>query len=74
MEFRLYPSQTDNTDFEQHKRECKELIVTFLEDLGLSDDLIMQVLDDVWAHILRNNSFLFLGHSDNQMLPGAGLN
>ena len=74
MELHPILSQLDNTDLERYTIECKGKLVDFLEGLGLSNALALQVLDDVQAYVLRNNSFLFLGYSDNQVFPGAGLN
>ena len=74
MELHPLLSQLDSTDLERYTSECKGKLVDFLKDLGLSDALALQVLDEVWACILRNNSFIFLQYSDNQVFPGAGLN
>ena len=54
--------------------ECKGKLLDFLEDLGLNNALALYLLDYVWAYVLRNNSFLFIEDSDNQVFPGTGLN
>lgn len=64
MELHPLLTQLDKRDLEQYMNECKDDLWDFLENLGLSDTLTLQVLDDVRAAILRNDTFLFLRPSD----------
>jgi DNA polymerase III alpha subunit (gram-positive type) len=51
MELHPLISQLDNNDLERYMNACKEDLMNFLEDLGLSDNLAAQILDDVRASI-----------------------
>ena len=70
MELHSLLSQMDNTNLEQYMNECKGKLLDFLEDLGLSNAQALYLLDYVWAYVLRNNGFLFIEYSDNQLSPG----
>jgi len=47
MELHPLLSQLDKTDLERYMSACKEDLINFLEDLGLSNTLAVQVLEDV---------------------------
>jgi len=47
MELHPLLSQLDKTDLERYMNACKEDLMDFLEDLGLSNTLALQVLEDV---------------------------
>lgn len=51
MELHPLLSQLDETDLERYMNACKEDLIDFLEDLGLSNDLALQVLEDVQASL-----------------------
>ncbi len=51
MELHPLLSQLDNTDLERYMNACKEDLINFLEDLGLNDNLALQVLEDVRASL-----------------------
>jgi hypothetical protein len=51
MELHPLLSQLDNTDLERYMNACKEDLINFLEDLGLNNNLALQVLEDVRASI-----------------------
>jgi len=51
MELHPLLSQLDNSDLERYMDACKEDLIDFLEDLGLSNTLALQVLEDVRASI-----------------------
>jgi hypothetical protein len=51
MELHPLLSQLDNSDLERYMNACKEDLIDFLEDLGLSNTLALQVLEDVRASI-----------------------
>jgi hypothetical protein len=74
MELHPLISHLDKKDFERHINECKINLLDFLEDLGLSEDLTLHVFDSVWVQVLIDNSYIFMEHSDNQAILGAGLN
>ena len=74
MELHPLVSQLDKKELEKHINECKANLLDFLEDLSLSEDLTLNVLDSVWLQVLKDNSYIFMEHSDNQAILGAGLN
>lgn len=47
MELHPLLSQLEKTDLERYMDACKEDLIDFLEDLGLSNALALQVLEDV---------------------------
>jgi DNA polymerase III alpha subunit (gram-positive type) len=47
MELHPLLSQLDKTDLERYMTACKDDLMNFLEDLGLSNNLALQVLEDV---------------------------
>ncbi len=57
-------SQLDKKDLERYMNACKDDLWDFLENFGLSDDLTLQVLEDVRTALLKNDTFLFLRPSD----------
>ena len=58
MELHPLLSQLDKKDLEQYMAACKDDIMNLLRDLGLNNDLAMQVLVDVGTALLDNNTFL----------------
>jgi hypothetical protein len=64
MELHPFLSQLDNRDLERYMNACKDELWDFLENLGLSDALALQVLEDVRASLLKNDSSLFLSPSE----------
>jgi hypothetical protein len=60
MELHPLLSQLDKKDFERYMTACKEDLIVLLEDLGLNNDLALQVLVDVGASLLNNDTFLLL--------------
>ena len=60
MELHPLLSQLQKKDFEQYITACKEDLIVLLEDFGLNDDLALQVLVDVGASLLNNDTFLLL--------------
>jgi hypothetical protein len=51
MELHPLLSRLEKTDLEQYMDACKADVMNFLEELGLSDTLALQVLEDVRASI-----------------------
>lgn len=47
MELHPLLSQLEKTDLDRYMNACKEDLMDFLEDLGLSNALALQVLEDV---------------------------
>ncbi len=74
MELHPLVSQLDKKDLEKHINECKINLLDFLEDFGLTEDLTLHVLDSVWVQVLKDSSYIFMEHSENQAILGAGLN
>ena len=64
MELHPFLSQLEQKDLERYMNACKEELWDFLENLGLSDALTLQVLEDVRASLLKNCNSLFLKPSD----------
>jgi hypothetical protein len=64
MELHPFLSQLDKKDLERYMNACKDDLWDFLENFGLSDALVLQVLEDVRSSILKNDTFLFLRPSD----------
>lgn len=64
MELHPFLSQLDKKDLERYVNACKDDLWDFLENLGLSDALTLQVLEDVRTAILKNDTFLFLRPSN----------
>lgn len=60
MELHPFLSQLDKKDLERYMNACKDDLWDFLENLGLNDAQVLQVLEDVRASILKNDTFLFL--------------
>jgi hypothetical protein len=51
MELHPLLSQLDKTDLERYMNACKDDLIDFLEDLGLINNLAVQVLEDVRASL-----------------------
>lgn len=51
MELHPFLSQLDRKDLERYMNACKDDLWDFLENLGLSDALALQVLEDVRASL-----------------------
>jgi hypothetical protein len=51
MELHPLLSRLEKTDLERYMNACKDDLIDFLEDLGLSNILALQVLEDVRASI-----------------------
>ena len=51
MELHPLLSQLEKTDLERYMNACKEDLIDFLEDLGLSNTLALRVLEDVRSSI-----------------------
>lgn len=64
MEMHPFLSQLDKKDLERYMNACKDDLIDFLENFGLSDALTLQVLEDVRTALLKNDTFLFLRPSD----------
>jgi len=47
MELNPLLSRLEKTDLERYMSACKDDLIDFLEDLGLSNTLALRVLDDV---------------------------
>jgi hypothetical protein len=60
MELHPFLSQLDKKDLERYMNACKDDLWDFLENFGLSDDLVLLVLEDVRSSIMKNDTFLFL--------------
>lgn len=60
MELHPFLSQLDKKDLERYMNACKDDLWDFLENLGLNDAQVLQVLEDVRTSILKNDTFLFL--------------
>lgn len=60
MELHPFLSQLDRKDLERYMNACKDDLWDFLENLGLSDALALQVLEDVRASLLKNDNSSFL--------------
>ena len=56
MELHPLLSKLDKKDRERYVIACKNDLIDFLEDLGLSNGLALQVLEDVRTSLLNNNS------------------
>lgn len=64
MELHPFLSQLEQKDLERYMNACKDELWDFLENLGLSDALTLQVLEDVRTSLLKNCNSLFLSPSD----------
>ena len=64
MELHPFLSQLDKKDLERYVNACKDDLWDFLENLGLSDALALQVLEDVRVSLRKNDALLFLSPSD----------
>jgi hypothetical protein len=51
MELHPLLSRLEKTDLERYMNACKDDLIDFLEDLGLSNILALKVLEDVRASI-----------------------
>lgn len=51
MELHPLLSRLEKTDLERYMNACKDDLLNFLDDLGLSNTLALQVLEDVRASI-----------------------
>ena len=51
MELHPLLSRLEKTDLERYVNACKDDVINFLEDLGLSSTLALKVLEDVRASI-----------------------
>jgi DNA polymerase III alpha subunit (gram-positive type) len=51
MELHPLLSRLEKTDLERYMNACKDDLINFLDDLGLSNTLALQVLEDVRASI-----------------------
>lgn len=71
MELHPFLSQLDKKDLDRYMNACKDDLWDFLENLGLSDALALQVLEDVRASLLKNETFLFLRPSTSGLPNGA---
>ena len=52
MELHPRLSQLDEKDFERYMNACKDDLIDFLEDLGLSNNHSLRVLEDVRESLL----------------------
>jgi hypothetical protein len=64
MELHPFISLLDKKDLERYLNSCKNDLWNYLENLGLSDTLTLQVLEEVRAALLINDTFLSLKPSD----------
>lgn len=69
MELHPLLSRLEKTDLEQYMDACKADVMNFLEELGLSDTLALQVLEDVSFNILKNIIFAFMGLRAVKLFP-----
>jgi hypothetical protein len=53
MEIHPQLSQLDKKDFERYMNACKDDLIDFLEDLGLSNTHALQVLEEVRVSLLN---------------------
>lgn len=60
MELHPLLSQLDNTDLERYMNACKEDLINFLEDLGLNNNLALQMLEDVRASLSWKTVFFLM--------------
>jgi hypothetical protein len=51
MELHPLLFRLEKTDLERYMNACKDDLINFLEDLGLSNTMVLQVLEDVRASI-----------------------
>ncbi|MDQ1251634.1 MAG: hypothetical protein QG646_742 [Euryarchaeota archaeon] len=74
MELHPFLAKLDKKDLERYMNACKDDLWDFLDNFGLSDALVLQVLEDVRSSILKNETFLFLRPSDiNDSREGSKL-
>jgi len=66
MELHPLLSILDIKDFEQYMAACKEDLIEFLIDLGLNNDLAVQVLVDVGTVLLKNSETFLLSRPSSQ--------
>ena len=64
MELHPFLSQLDKKDLERYMNACKDDLWDFLDNLGLSDALVLQVLEDVRSSLLKNDTLLFSSPTD----------
>ena len=64
MELHPFLSQLDRKDLERYMNACKDDLWDFLDNLGLNDALVLQVLDDVRGSLLKNDTLIFSSPSD----------
>jgi hypothetical protein len=64
MEIHPFISLLDKKDLERYLNSCKNDLWNYLENLGLSDALTLEVLEEVRAALLINDTFLSLKPSD----------
>ena len=64
MELHPFLSQLDKKDLERYVNACKDDLWDFIENLGLSNALALQVLDDVRASLQKRDTFVFVKSSD----------
>jgi hypothetical protein len=64
MELHPFLSQLEKKDLERYMNACKDDLWDFLDNLGLSDALVLQVLENVRSSLLKNDTLIFSNPSD----------
>lgn len=64
MELHPIISMLDKKDLERYMDSCKSDLWDFLENLGLSNALTLQLLEEVRTALLINDTSLYLKPSD----------
>lgn len=64
MELHPFISLLDKKDLDRYMNSCKNDLWDFLENLGLSNALTLQVLEEVRTSLLINDTSLYLKPSD----------